>query len=533
MMSSSDEPRTGSVSGAGGQGGRVQNAGNVAEETSPAGGGRLENGGEGADGAGEEKAKLALDVRIDTKSACERHITVTIPRQDIERYYSDAFSELMTTAEVPGFRAGRAPRKLVELRFRKDVTEKVKGSLLVDSLGQVSEDNELSAISEPAFDPSAVTVPDDGPMVFEFDLEVRPEFDLPVWKGLTIERPVREFTEKDVDDQLTNLLSRRGRLVPFDGPAEVGDYLSLNLTFKTGEQEISSVKEEIIRVRPVLSFRDGKIERFDKLMRGVRAGETRVGEAQLSADAPNEALRGKSVTAVFEVLEVKKLELPELTPSFLEQLGDFESEAALRDTIRDSLHRRLAYEQQQRARKQVLAALTEAANWDLPPDLLKRQSRRELERNVLELRRSGFSDAEIRQRENLLRQNSRESTARALKEHFVLERIAEAQGIQDTPDDYDLEIELIAEQSGESPRRVRAQLEKRGLMDTLRNQIIERKALDLILSEARFKDVPYVLDASDAEALDQAAGGNDDDDAIPEAKHGGEAAPLPNPHPHG
>jgi trigger factor len=244
-------------------------------------------------------------------------------------------------------------------------------------------------------------------------------------------------------------------------------------------------------------------------------------------------LRGKSVTAVFEVLEVKKLELPELTPSFLEQLGDFESEAALRDTIRDSLHRRLAYEQQQRARKQVLAALTVAADWDLPPDLLKRQSRRELERSVLELRRSGFSDAEIRQRENLLRQNSRESTARALKEHFILERIAEAQGIQDTPDDYDLEIELIAEQSGESPRRVRAQLEKRGLMDTLRNQIIERKALDLILSEARFKEVPYVLDTSDAEALDQAAGGNDDEDAIPEAKHGGEAATLPNPHPHG
>src|SRR5262249_25629946 len=152
---------------------------------------------------------------------------------------------------------------------------------------------------------------------------------------------------------------RRGRLVPFDGAAQAGDYVTVNLAFQDADgKEISSAKEETIRIRPVLSFRDGKVERFDKLMKGVKAGETREGEATLSADAPNESLRGKTIKAVFEVLEVKKLELPQLTPALLEELGGFGSEAELRDAVKEQLERRLQYEQQRRAREQVLAALT-------------------------------------------------------------------------------------------------------------------------------------------------------------------------------
>lgn len=476
-------------------------------------------------GGTEATEKLQLDVQIDNRGACQRHITVKVSREDIDRYYDNVFDELMTTANVPGFRPGRAPRKLIESRFRSDVADQVKSNLLMDTLTQVTEDYDLAAISEPDFDPVAIELPEEGPMTFEFDLEVRPEFDLPEWKGLTIERPVREFTDADVEAELQKLLAQRGRLVPHDGPASPGDYIATNLTFKLGDDVISSSKEEVIRLRPVLSFRDGKIEGFDKLMKGVKAGETREGVAKLSQDAPNEALRGKEVTAVFEVLEVKKLELPELNRELLEQLGAFESEEQLREAIRESLKRRLSYHQQQRARQQVLGALTVAADWELPPDLLRRQSARELQRAVLELQRSGFSNDEIRAYENELRQNSRESTARALKEHFVLERIAEAENIEETPEDYDQEIYLIAAQSGESPRRVRARLEKAGHMDALRNQIIERKTIDLILSHANFKEVPFELESADAEAIDQSAGGEEEEN-IPEAHYGEEARPL-------
>ncbi len=474
-----------------------------------------------------EVQKLNLSIKVDAPSACQRHVTVTIPREEIDRYYDKAFGELMETANVPGFRAGRAPRKLVEARFRKDVTDQVKGSLLMDSMTQITEEEEFSAISEPDFDPGAVEVPGSGPLTFEFDLEVRPQFDLPEWKGLSIERPGREFTKKDVDKRLEQILARHGRLVPFAGPASSGDYIVCNLTFKNGVVELSSSKEEVIRIRPVLSFRDGKIEQFDKLMKDATAGETREGTAKLTADAPNESLRGREITALFEVLEVKKLELPQLTPELLQELGRFDSEGELRDAIQEDLKRQLGYHQQQEARRQITATLTESANWQLPPELLRRQSRRELERAVLELRRNGFSDAEIQAYENELRQNSAASTARALKEHFILERIAEDQKFEVSPEDYQAEIVLIAAQSGESARRVRARLEKEGMMDSLRNQIIERKVIDLVLSHAQFKDVPYKPEGAETEAMDQTAGGGEDEEsAIPEAKHPGDAEPL-------
>jgi len=468
---------------------------------------------------GEEKAqRLTQQVKVDERSTCERHVTVTIPREDIERYFDKEFTELMPTAQVPGFRAGHAPRKLVETKFRKEVGGKVKGELLMDSLAQVNEDEKLSAISEPDFDFEAVELPEKGDLTFEFDIEVRPEFDLPQWKGLKIEKPVHEYTDADVDETLQNILARRGRLAPHDGPASPGDYITANLTFQHDGRELASAEEEVIRIRPVLSFRDGNIEDFGALMSGVRAGETREGFALLSNDAPNVELRGQKVTAIFKVLEVKKLEVPELTPELLDELGGFADEAELRDAIRDQLGRQLEYEQHQRAREQITAALTVAANWELPPGLLRRQGRRELQRAVMELQRSGFSDDEIQAHENALRQNSAVVTARALKEHFILERIAEDEEIDVNEEDFDAEIRLLAAQSNESPRRVRARLEKAGSMDVLRNQIIERKVIELILANAVFKEVAHKPQRADEEAIDHAAGGGEEAD-IPEAKY--------------
>ncbi len=331
---------------------------------------------------------------------------------------------------------------------------------------------------------------------------------------------------------MQQVLANRGRLAPYDGPAEAGDYISTNLCFEHEGRVLANATEEVIRIRPTLSFRDGKIEGFDKLMAGVRAGETRRGEATLSEDAPNASLRGQRVTAIFEVLEVKRLEKPELTPELLDELGGFTLEADLRDAVKDALVRRLEYRQRQEARRQITAALTVAAGWELPPKLLQRQSQRELQRAAMDMQSSGFSDDEIRAYENVLRQNSRVATARALKEHFILERIAEAEEIDATEEDYEAEIRRIAAQTGESVRRVRAKIEKGGSMDVLHNQVIENKVIDLILQNAQFEEVAYSPEETDVEALDLAAGGGEHSD-IPEAKPGGEPAqggPSTGPH---
>ncbi|QDV72923.1 trigger factor [Botrimarina mediterranea] len=465
--------------------------------------------GEGAEG--EEPQKLSLDVNIAKPSACERRITVTVSREDIDRYMDNAFSELMPSASVPGFRVGRAPRKIVVQKFKDQIADQVKGSLLMDSLGQVAEDEKFAAISEPDLDLEAVEIPDEGPLTFEFSIEVRPEFDLPKWKGLKLKQPVHKFGPEDIDSQIEQMLAKYGQLVPKDGAAEEGDYLVITLRGLADGKEISKDEERVVRLRKTLSFVDGRVEDFLALAKGAKEGDKLTAEVKLSGSAPNEELRGKPVTLEIEVLEVKQLRLPELDEDFLAEIGGFKTEGDFRDAVQKDLERQLEYEQQKAARAQISEMLTESADWDLPPGLLKRQSVRELERAVMELRRSGFSEGEIRARENELRQNSTAGTAAALKEHFILERIAEEENLDVDQGDFDREIFLISMQSGESPRRVRAQLEKRGLMDVLRNQIIERKVMELVKSEAKFEDQEFTPSKPTVEGVSFAVGGSDGD----------------------
>ncbi len=476
--------------------------------------------------AGEARQKLGLEIKIDAKSDCERHVTITVPRADITRYFEETYVDLVPRADVPGFRVGKAPRRLVEKQFKDRVVEQVKGKLLMDSLSQVTAEGHFSAISEPDFDYDAIQLPDDGPMTFEFNIEVRPEFDMPEWKGMSVDRPEHKFSDEDVENRLARLLERYADLTPFDGPASANDAIVVNATFKHNGETISELKDETIRLRHELSFADAKLDGFDKLMVGAKAGEKRSAKIKLSEDSDREDLRGQELDVEFEVLDVKKMELPELTNEFLDRIGGFGDRAELVREVRGTMEKQFGFHQQRHVRTQVLGQLLKNAKWSLPPKVLQGQAKRELERMILELRSNGFTDEQIQQYANDLRRNSLKRTETLLKEHFILERIAEENQIEAGPEDYDQEIKLIAEQQEESPRKVRARLEKRGQMDTLRNQIVERKVLELVLENAKVKAVPFQPQRDDVEAVEftiaQVAGQD-----IPEAKPGAVLEPLP------
>lgn len=466
----------------------------------------------------EETPRLTLDVKIDSPSACERHVTVSIAREDVDRYLKQAYDELVPKAELPGFRPGRAPRKLVESRFKEHIADQVKGKLLMDSLTQMTEEHQFTAISEPDFDINSVQLPDDGPMVFEFDIEVRPEFDVPQWRGLKIDRPVHETGDAEVEERLNKLLARYGHLEKKEGTVEPGDFVTITFRALHDGRQLSQLTEETVELLPTLSFGDARLEGFDKLLEGKKPGDTVTTQVAISPDAENEDYRGKEIELSLEIVALEQRKLPELSAAFLERIGGFSSADELRALIRRELERQLKYFQQQRVRQQIASQLTITATWDLPQELLRRQSRREMERAILELQSSGFSDEQVRAHMNELRQNIMASTARALKEHFILERIAEEEKIDVVEDDYDDEIQRLAEQSDESQRKVRARLEKRGMMDALRNQIVERKVIELIEQQAEFRDVPYVPQKDDVAALTYTLAGAAPD-AIPSAEH--------------
>lgn len=475
---------------------------------------------------GEKKPeKLNQDVLITDVGPCRKHIKVSVDRANIDKRVDEKYAELVGDSWIPGFRPGKAPRQIVVRKFKKEVHDQIKGQVLLESLEQLAEDHDIAPISPPNLNPGKIEIPDSGPFVYEFEVEVRPQFDLPNYRGLKLKRPVKKFTDDDVVQEEQKVLARYGSLVPKSGPAAKGDYIIVDMTTEFQGKQIGQAKEITLRVDDTLAFRDGVANKFGEQTIGAQAGDKRVIEITMTEAVATEALKGQTVQATLEVQDVKSLRLPELTHEFLHNF-DVHSPEQFREKVRTLLDRRLEYSQRQSAREQVLAHIAASASWELPHDMLMRQARKAMSRRVLEMRDAGMTEEEIKGRQRLLERDVLQSTALALKEHFVLQKIAEVEKIEVDDDEIDLEIERIADQAGESPRKVRAQMEREDLLETLAAQLIERKALDLILDSAEYEEVPLEPEKSVGAAEAQAVEGElkDPTAAPPEEKKEDEKA---------
>ncbi|HVS36792.1 MAG TPA: trigger factor [Gemmataceae bacterium] len=461
-------------------------------ETPPAEGAATATDEEGKE---SEPAKLHQSVEIKDVGPCKKHIKVTIERQDIDDRFGEKFSELVSDANVSGFRPGKAPRRIIERRFQREVGDQVKTEVLLASLQQLAEDHDIAPLSQPDLDPAAIEMPKQGPLVYEFEVEVRPQFDLPEYKGLKLKKLVHVFSDEEVAQEERRILAPHGQVVPKpEGNAQIGDILTVDVTTRDGYREISTIKEAQFRIDKRLAFKDAVAPRFAEQVQGANAGDVRTVDIEVSTAAADASLRGKTVQASVDIKDVKTLRPPELTHEFLHLFG-VHSADELHELIRALLQRRLEYTQRQSAREQVLAQIAAASTWELPQDLLMRQARKAMARRIMEMRSDGISEEEIAQRQRLMQQDVLRSTELALKEHFVLQKIAEKEKIEINEDDLNEEIERLAEQADESPRRVRARLEKEDMLDALAAEMIERKALDLILDSAEWEEAPLKEEA--------------------------------------
>jgi trigger factor len=460
----------------------------------------------GDEPAGEEKKeKLNQQVLILDVGPCRKHIKVTVDRVDVDKLLDAKYKELVGDSAVPGFRPGKAPRQVVVRRYHKEVSDQIKSQILLASLEQLADEHDVAPLSPPNIHPDKLFIPEKGPFVYEFEVEVRPQFELPNYRGLKLRRPTRTFTEADVDKQKRRILGNFGQLVPKDGAAEVGDFLISDMTTRLGDRGGGTSTEITLQIDDTVTFKDGVANKFAQQTVGAKAGDKRTVDIRMTDAVADESLKGQTVQATLEVKDVKEQRLPELTEAFLQEHMGVRTEDQLRERVRLMLERRLEYAQRQAARDQVMQQIAAASDWQLPQDLLLRQAKRALGRRVLEMRESGMAEDEIKSRQRLLERDVLNSTALALKEHFVLQKLAEVEKFELGDDEIEAEIEAIADQSGESPRRVRAQFEREDMIETLAAQLIERKALNLILENAVYEDVPMDeeagMSASDSQAV--------------------------------
>lgn len=435
-----------------------------------------------------QSGQLSLDVEISDVGPCRKHVVVTVSEADIAAVRGEAIDELAEKAEVPGFRIGHVPAALLEKRFREEIIGDVKQKVLLQSLEQLSDDNSIDPINQPEINVDSLDIPESGDFRYEFDVEVRPEFDLPDYKSLTIERPSGEVSDDEFEAFRVQFLSSHAERNKVERAAAKGDFVVCDISFHHDGSEIRKSDAVSLQLHSELRFQDSVLSGFDELMAGASVGDSRKAELIVSLQSPTVEMRGETVEAEFVVKEIQEQILPAMDREFLDRL-DCDSEEALDERLKEALERQIEYQQRQTTRQQVLDKITEAGEWDLPESLVNQQTENALRREMLEMSQAGFPREHIMARENEIRQNAIESTRQALKEHFVLDRIATAENIECDESDIDRELMMMAFQSGESLRRIRARMIKSGMMDNLEAQLRERKAVDLVLDKVSFTDI--------------------------------------------
>ena len=449
--------------------------------------------------------KLKQEIEITDAGPCKKHVKVTVDRAQIDERFNEKYTELVRSdqPQVRGFRPGKAPRKLIEKQYHESVAEEVKTQVLMASLEQLADEQRIAPLSPPDLDPNRIEIPKEGAFVYEFDIEVRPEFELPNYKGLRLRRPIHTFTDAEIDAEQRRLLEPYGQLVPKEGnppTVALNDQITADVVVSFQGREINRLQEARIKVDRQLALADGVAADFGAKMSGAVPGDVREVDIVLGQELARESLRGQKVHAAFTIKDVKTTRQPELTRELLEDVFGVSTPEALREFTQTLLERRLEYTQRQIARTQVLEKIATSSSWDLPQDLLRRQARKTIARRLMEMKNAGMSDDEIKGRRRLLEQDALKSTAAALKEHFVLQKVAEVEKIEVEEEDIDDEIERIADQSGESARKVRARMEKEDLIEALATDLLERKALNLILDSATYDDYEWKSEEPEPES---------------------------------
>ncbi len=437
----------------------------------------------------EQSTALKNTVTIEEAGPCKKKVSIEIPEEAIKNATDEQYNTLRKEALVPGFRKGRAPRRLLEKRFGKDTTEQIKLKLLADASESAVKDNELQPIGEPDVDFENIEMPTEGPLKFDFEVEVRPEFDLPQLEGIPVTRTKLEVSDEQIDREIERLQRWSGMWTPRkDGAVEPDDQIIADALIKAeGIEEEQKLDNIEIYVRQNGFIGEIPVEKLDELLAGAKAGETK----QISVDVPKtyfrEEYRGKKVDIQIAIKDIKWLKPAELDENFLTRLG-IEDEKELREKTQDTLQSRLETQARTQMSEQIYEYLLDNTNFDLPLDVVAAQAKTLLQRQYTNLMMRGLAREQLEEQMEQLQAGSEEQARKQLKTFFIMDKVADKLEIDASEEEINGHIAQIAIQRGQRPEKMREQMERDGSLAQFRLEVRQDKCIAKLLETAKITE---------------------------------------------
>jgi len=457
-----------------------------------------------------QKENMLMEFNVNDTGTWKKEVKVKVLKDEIAAKHREILNDIRRNVPVPGFRIGHTPDDILSIRFRDDINDRLKSTVLSENAGEAVEKANIHAVSVPDMKHEEISVSPEQDLEFSFTVEVRPEFELPEYRGLKVEAPPAAVTDADMEMAIEGIRRRVAEYKPVEEAAAHGDALVADVTITAAGAAIREDKESIVGLpaenagSDVLLGLSGFPVAASAFL-GVKAGEERTAEFALPDDYSDEALRGQKAAITLKVHEVRRMKLPDIDEDFAKRAG-LDNLDALKDEVRKNIAREKRTERERALRATLVDKLVEAAKFDLPEELLNSEKERHRTRTLIQLSRLGLSPDAIKKDEENIREAAGRAAERNLRKSFIISAIAEKEKIEADEGEVEERIEALARYWNTTPVSARNRLAESDGMSLIYQDVLEDKVLALVREAAEITDAAPGADAAAAETAEKKEG---------------------------
>ena len=426
-----------------------------------------------------------MKVQVEKKPESVSTLKIELPAEEVSKEWDAIANSFAKFAKIPGYRPGKAPRAVVDKRFRKEIQDEVTKKLVSKSYHEAIEQKKLRVASLTNLED--VQFGEDKSIRFQATVVTAPEFKLPDYKNIPVQLPDTNVAEEEINATLERLRDQTADFVDVpDRAAQVEDFVVIDFEGTVDGKPVSEVAPSASRNLQggkkfwVRLAADNFLPRFCEQIVGQKKDETRTVTVDFPADFLAKELAGKQASYSVTLREIKQKVLPEVNEEFATKLLPGKSLADLRHQIEHDLEHEKEHQVEHAKEEQIIKFLHEKTKFDLPPPLLRNETKRALTELVQRNRARGIPDEMLKEKEKELIETAAQVAYHRLKTNFILERIAEQEKFEVTREDVDHRIRHEAQHYNISADKMRKELEEHDGLNAMAEQILLGKALDFL-----------------------------------------------------
>ena len=435
-----------------------------------------------------------MNITVENLAPCKKLLRVEVDAKAVDEAFETITKDFQKQAALPGFRPGKAPRNLVLKKYEADIKAEVKRKLIGDSYRQAVDEKKIAVIGYP--DIEEIQFGRGQALQFAATIETAPEFQLPEYKGLPAKREAKSVTPADVDRALEMLAKQHSKFETVARELRPGDVVVVNYTGTCDGKPITDTAPTAKGLTEQKNFwvdtaPDAFLPGFAGQLAGAKAGDRRTVTVDFPANFVTKPLAGKKGVYEVEVVEVKEKVLPAMDDELAKKY-DAENLAKLREGVQRDLENELKYSQDRAVRGQIIRALLTATNFDLPETAVAHETRNVVYDLVRENTQRGVARDLIEKQKDEIYSAAAQNAKERVKLSFLIQRIAEKEGIQVSQDEVLKRVQSLAMAYQIPLEKFLKDLQKRNGVVELYDQIAHEKVLAFLEQNAKIEEVPAV-----------------------------------------